>query len=364
MFCGWVLPLPGAFAERRFPPPDFEGGYTQPALTFQEYTLGWMEYFDVLLLLALLLLTAWLLHSRRTRVGIYLVSLFSLLYFGFYKHGCICSIGAIQNVSLSLLDSTAPISVPVIAVFILPIILSLYFGRVYCGAVCPLGAIQDLFIFKPLRVPFWLDAPLSLLKYLYLGLAVYAVTNYNRFVICEYDPFVSLFRFDGPFWKFSLGFIFLVVGLVIARPYCRYFCPYGAILALFSRWTSQGVRITPTDCTNCTLCDAMCPFGAIRRPEEIPPLTPAFRGTLLLISLLLLILVSITGTIILGYTLSGFLLSFWFGVVIAISISSLAFRNQLKTYETDNANCLSCGRCFKWCPYGREIQPDAEISRV
>ncbi len=350
----FTLPLfmaSAGYGERRFPPPDFESGYSQPPLVLQEYHPGLWEWLDAGLLLAGLLLTAWLLHYKRSRKGIFLVGITALLYFGFYKQGCICPIGSIQNVALSLSDPSYTISIPTIAIFILPLLLALFFGRVFCGGVCPLGAIQDLFLFRAIRVPTWLDGALGLLRYLYLGLAVYVAVEVKRFIICEYDPFVSFFRFSGPLWKILLGVFFLLLGLFVARPYCRYLCPYGGLLSLLSRWTSQGVRITPASCTNCTLCDAVCPFGAIRRPEELITLPAWIRPLVLFLSPVLVIGLAIIGYSLSGKSIPGLLLGLWFGVVMASKLIGVVFRGKVTTFETDNSACLSCGRCYKWCPY-------------
>ncbi len=346
-----LLMVGTAYGERRFPPPDFESGYTQPPLVFQEYRAGVWEWLDAGLLVVGLFLTAWLLHYKRSRRGVFITGVVALLYFGFYKKGCICPIGAIQNVVLSLTDPSYTIAIPTIAIFILPLLLALFFGRVFCGGVCPLGAIQDLFLFRSLRVPAWLDGALGLFRYLYLGLAVYVVVEMKRFIICEYDPFVSLFRFNGPLWKILLGIAFLLFGLFVSRPYCRYLCPYGALLSLMSHWTSRGVRITPTSCTNCTLCDAVCPFGAIRRPEEPAPIPKWVRVLTLVLAPFLLVAFTALGYWMLGRTLSGCLLGLWFGVVIAIKLTGVVFRGKRTNFETDNSACLSCGRCYKWCPY-------------
>ena len=48
-----------------------------------------------------------------------------------------------------------------------------------------------------------------------------------------------------------------------------FFCPYGALLkvgATFSKWR---VRVTPNHCTQCRLCEASCPLGALREPRTI-----------------------------------------------------------------------------------------------
>ena len=142
----------------------------------------------------------------------------------------------------------------------------IFFGRIFCGAVCPLGAIQDFFVFRPMKVPSWLESSLRLLAYLYLGLAVLFVATGSAFAICRYDPFVSFFRLSGRFYMIVIGICMLVIGLFIARPYCRFLCPYGIILRQLSKLSRWRVTITPDDCIKCRLCEDACPFGAIEKP--------------------------------------------------------------------------------------------------
>jgi Fe-S-cluster-containing hydrogenase component 2 len=59
-----------------------------------------------------------------------------------------------------------------------------------------------------------------------------------------------------------------MVGTVIGRPYCRFLCPYGALLNLFSRVARRRVSITPDDCVICGLCENACPFDAIHEATE------------------------------------------------------------------------------------------------
>ena len=72
-----------------------------------------------------------------------------LAYFGFYREGCICPIGSIQNV----VGAPSPIrrySIPIVvtAIFFLPLFVALFFGRAFCGGICPLGAIQELVVLQ------------------------------------------------------------------------------------------------------------------------------------------------------------------------------------------------------------------------
>ena len=57
----------------------------------------------------------------------------SLAWLGFWRKGCVCPIGAIQNVTQSLLDSHYAAGWMVLAVFVLPLAVTLFFGRSFCA---------------------------------------------------------------------------------------------------------------------------------------------------------------------------------------------------------------------------------------
>ena len=152
IFSGLLISV-ATYAQQRFPRPDFETDYETPSIHVPEPRQGWMEYFDVFVLFIVLSFTTWLILKKRSRRGVLYVSIFTLIYFGFYRNGCICSIGAIQNVALALADPTYAISISALAFFILPLLFALFVGRVFCGGACPLGAIQDLIIIKPIELP-------------------------------------------------------------------------------------------------------------------------------------------------------------------------------------------------------------------
>jgi polyferredoxin len=264
------------FAQYQMQPPDFGESYSLPTLTHPEPPSGWVHILDIVLLAAGLGLAVWLIHKRRSRRGVLLLSTGALAYFGFYRQGCICPIGAIQNIALSLADSDYTVSLGVIAFFFLPLIAALLFGRVFCGGVCPIGAIQDLVLLWPKKVPRKLDRVLGCLPYVYLVAAVYfaiwglhftvsetEIDMGRRFLICEWDPFVGLFRIAGSFHMLAIGVMFILGGMLIGRSYCRWLCPYGRILSILSRFAWKNVVITPDKELDCGLCAAACPYGAI-----------------------------------------------------------------------------------------------------
>ena len=392
----------------RFPPPDFESGYEQPSPATPNPRQDIYEYIDTVVLLAALSLSSYLILRRRRRRIIFVLSLLSLFYFGFWREGCVCPIGAIQNVALSVVDRDYAVPIAVMMFFLLPLVFTLFFGRTFCAAVCPLGGIQDVVLMRPISVPQWLESGLRLFAYVYLAAAVLFAATGSAFLICRYDPFISFFRLSGNFNMLILGVCFLFVGIFVGRPYCRFICPYGVILRQLSRISKWRVTITPDDCIKCRLCEDSCPFGAIREPTVDSPTHDYNKSRKRLAFLILLLppLVLSLGWI--GFTLrpvtsrmhatvrladriyleetgqaedttdasaaframgkevkdlyaealdiqaefglGGWLFGGFVGLVIALKLIGLSLRRQRTDYEAERAGCLACGRCFEYCP--------------
>lgn len=360
---GVYLAVP-AFGKQRFPPPDFESGYKQPLLEFQKESDYADTVRDAALLLIALPVVAWFLHYKRSRSAVFAVGLLCLFFFGFYKQGCICPIGSIQNVVYAICYNGYTVPIPVLVVFFAPLVFALIFGRVFCGGVCPLGAIQDIFLFRPIKVSGRWAGSFGLLRYVYLGLAVFFVIQYERFIICEYDPFVAFFRFSGAYWKILLGFAFLGSAMFVGRVYCRFVCPYGALLSILSPWTGVGVKITPDKCIKCTLCDDACPFDAIRRPGKEKGATTATKARLAFTTVILSAVLGTAFYYVTGRTYAGLGLGIWFGIVVGAGMLGTTKGWTREEYETDNSGCFSCGRCYKYCPIDRKKRAEAGEAKV
>jgi len=406
-----LLILPGAaFGVQRFPPPEFETGHELPVTTVPNPRSEFLEYLDVVMLLVTLSLASYLALKKRSRRGLFFLGIFSLLYFGFWRKGCVCPIGAIQNMSLALFDKSYIPPITVIAFFVIPLAFTLFFGRTFCASVCPLGAIQDILLIRPLKVPSWVDNSLGVLAYLYFGAGVLFAATGSAFIICQYDPFVSFFRRSGSVSIIVIGICFLIIGMFVGRPYCRYLCPYSILLRLTSKGSKWHVSIAPGECINCRLCEDVCPFGAIKKPTQVQKDRKEGKKALTAMILLLPVLIALgaLGGIRAGTSLShvnsrvrlaervwmedtgkvtdtiepsdafrgtgrpkdelyaeavringkfavgGGVFGGFVGLVIGSKLIQFSLRRRRVEYEADQSSCLSCGRCFAYCPVKKD----------
>lgn len=412
-----MLLAPASRGEQRFPPPEFtETNHQLPDTTTPAARSVALEYADLAVLLAALGTATWLVHRRRSRGGLIALSLFSIAWFGFYRKGCVCPIGAPQNVALALADPAYVLPLSVLVFFAAPLVFALFAGRAFCAGVCPHGALQDLVLVKPVKVPAWLEHALGVIPFVFLGAGVSFAATGTGFLICRYDPFVPLFRLNGAWWIVAAGVAFLVLGLFIGRPYCRFLCPYGALLRLASVVAKWRVRVTPDYCTQCRLCENACPFGVIREPA-LPAAKDATTtlavdrrrlGWLLLALPALIALGAWTGsplgvpaaklhpTVALAerhlhqqktpvqyglmtpealslqravadpekvllaaaalrerFVRGAWWFGAWVGLVIGVKLIALSIRAQRTDWEPERGGCFACARCFLACPNER-----------
>lgn len=392
---------------QRFPKPEFESKYQQPSVKTPLARSSYMGILDLTVLISTLSLATWLAIKKRSRNGIFWLSIFSLAYFGFYREGCICPVGSIQNVSLGLFNSQYQIPLLAIAFFLIPLFFTLFYGRTFCAAVCPLGAIQDIVAFKPMSLKSWVQSLLGLIPYIYLGLAVLYSATGTDFVICRYDPFVGFWRFSGPFMMMAIGGLLLLIGVFIARPYCRFLCPYGVLLNLVSRISRKHLTITPTTCIDCKLCANSCPFGAINKPSAVRQIENRNTTVKRYISYILIVPIFVgvgafaglsfhenlakvnpkirlaielnkpavpgippsmeitsfrssgndlelfyaeTQALMKKFYLGGILLGAFLGLVFGLTLVRLSVYKHYVGYTPNKGTCFSCARCIDFCP--------------
>ena len=220
-----LLPaLASGAAEMRFPPPDFQTGYKLPDIYVPPSATS-NGMWDAIILFLALCATTWMVFKARSRRGLFVLSIFSLAYFGFYRTGCICPVGSTQNVMAAVFLPNVGVSIAVLSFFVMPLLFSLFFGRVFCASVCPLGAMQELVAIAPIRISPALDRTLGLGRYVYLGLAVLGVATGSGFFICRYDPFVGIYRLGHSYGMIS-GKWSSWCWAYSSRVLRRFLCPY------------------------------------------------------------------------------------------------------------------------------------------
>jgi ferredoxin len=263
----FVISIAAAFhGVDRFPRPEFESDYKLPETQTPLSRSIFFNVLDVAVLTLMLAVSSYVIMKRKSRLILISIMIVSVAYFGFFKKGCICPIGSIQNVALFVFSNNYVITIFTLLFFVLPVVFTIFFGRSFCSGVCPFGAVQELVLIKPLKVPAYVDGVLRFIPVAYLFMAVLFTLNDAGFVICLLDPFVSFFRMSGDLWKIIYGGLFLLIAMFIARPYCRYLCPYGLILSFASRISRRHITLTSNECNSCGICGSVCPVNSIKPP--------------------------------------------------------------------------------------------------
>ena len=154
------------------------------------------------------------------------------------------------------------------------VLLAIVFNRAFCGWICPLGTLQTIFDkiarflkIKKVTVPAKLEKLLSLVKYVILVAALYFTWRAGDLVYSAYDPWSAYAHiaagFEELYSEMLIGSIFLVLALVgslwMPNNFCRYFCPMGAFLSFFSRFSPSKITRDTSSCIRCKKCDRVCP---------------------------------------------------------------------------------------------------------
>jgi len=165
-----------------------------------------------------------------------------------------------------------------LTLFIAIIITAFLFRRFFCSFICPIGTLSDWLhiagkksLKKSIQPPKWLDMLLGSLKYLLLAFFFYFtfvamdIYSVQAFLAAPYNKVadVKMLYF---FKNISASGFFTILVLAILSlfiPYfwCRYLCPYGALLAIMAKFSPAKVRRNKETCIDCKKCDKACPVG-------------------------------------------------------------------------------------------------------
>ncbi|PKL83927.1 MAG: ferredoxin [Ignavibacteriae bacterium HGW-Ignavibacteriae-3] len=164
-------------------------------------------------------------------------------------------------------------------IFLAIVGVSLVFGKAFCSWLCPVGFLSELVgdfgdkvwkkIFKRrFKLPRLLDYPLRSLKYLLLAFFAFAIFSMTETALAYFlsDTYnivsdVKMYYFFANISRFSLiviGILFFL-SIVVRNFWCRYLCPYGALLGIAGLLSPNKIRRDAVNCIDCGLCTKACP---------------------------------------------------------------------------------------------------------
>lgn len=186
-------------------------------------------------------------------------------------------IGALMGWKLFLLTGIwDPVHPAAMVILAFAAVISLGLRKSFCGWFCPVGTLSEWLwkggrkLFgRNYKLPPWLDFPLRSMKYLLLAFFVWTIFSMSRLAIHAF--------LQGPYYKMSdvkMLFFFTqmstttavslislaLVSLVVRNFWCRYLCPYGALMGLLSLFSPTRVQRNPETCIDCKRCSGVCPY--------------------------------------------------------------------------------------------------------
>ena len=187
----------------------------------------------------------------------------------------VCPFGGVVTIYQYIVSGTFVQKIHESAFILMLLVLAtaVLFGPVFCGWVCPFGTVQEwigklgrkLFRKRFNRlIPHNIDSVLRYLRYAVL-IWVVVVTAYSaKLFFSDYDPYFTLFNL----WSDELALsgviilaVVLLLSLVVERPFCKYACPYGAVLGITNTFRIFQIRRNDKTCISCNICSKECPMN-------------------------------------------------------------------------------------------------------
>jgi len=154
---------------------------------------------------------------------------------------------------------------------------SLLLKKAFCSWLCPIGTLSESLwmlgrrLFgRNVTLPRWLDYPLRSLKYILMAFFVWAVARMDagdlaNFIYSPYNKVadIKMYLFFAGIGGVALGTVIILVllSVVVRNFWCRYLCPYGALLGIAGFLSPLKITRTVSTCIDCRLCTKACPAG-------------------------------------------------------------------------------------------------------
>ena len=185
-------------------------------------------------------------------------------------------IAGLMNLKYWLASGRPPAIHPAaLSLFVSFLAIAFLFRKAFCSWLCPVGTLSEflwragrLLLRRNFSLPRRLDIPLRSLKYLLLAFFVWAVGNMSAEAVegFMHSPYgaiadvrmLNFFRYVGGTAAAILAFLILASALV-QNFWCRYLCPYGALLGIASLLSPLRIRRSADACVDCAQCAKVCP---------------------------------------------------------------------------------------------------------
>jgi polyferredoxin len=155
------------------------------------------------------------------------------------------------------------------------LLMSLLLKKAFCSWLCPVGSFSESLwkmgrriLGRNLRLPRWADIPLRGLKYLLLGFFVFVIGGMSvevleGFMATPYGlvadvKMLNFFR-DVSLTSGMVIALLVLLSMLVQNFWCRYLCPYGALLGLASLLSPVKIRRDTEACIECGKCARACP---------------------------------------------------------------------------------------------------------
>ncbi|EGB15888.1 4Fe-4S ferredoxin iron-sulfur binding domain protein [Pseudodesulfovibrio mercurii] len=179
-----------------------------------------------------------------------------------------------------------------LAVFLAALVMAFLFRKGFCGYICPVGFLSGLLERAGRRLglakvpPRKLDLALHAFKYLAMAAFLFAVfamdpRSLESFLRSPFnltsDARMLDFFLHPSGLALSVLAALVLLSLLVRNFWCRYLCPYGALLGLLAWFGPVRVTRDKDACVHCGKCSASCPSGiAVEKKDRV--LTPECIG--------------------------------------------------------------------------------------
>lgn len=239
--------------------------------------------FSMVLMLAIIVISLVLLKKQKlTKIARIVILVINVALGGIILGASQNPVNPFQMIPV-LLSSDTPVKelmpqiLPLIFVVVVQLVLAFIFGRLYCGYACPLGGLQELAskiriklkVKKEVKVPSniakLLEENSKIIRGIFLFIFVGGIYALQLVFAKFVNPFLGFPAIKGENPPMMIIPLVILIGLFVLsifvyRPYCRFACPFGAIVSEVANFSRLEI-VRNDNCISCGLCEKICPTG-------------------------------------------------------------------------------------------------------